>query len=631
MSTERVYFVYLGSKLPSYVPFALNLSAEMSGLEVKILASGALKNAFDDPNMYIPIEDFYDKSIFQAASNRISSSHDFRQGFWLKSLERFFVLEQFMKRKNIVSVFHAELDQLLFGVDILVEALANSGKKGLFYPFHTDQAAIASMFYCNDLNELSKMIAFATSGEIFPNEMKLLASWAKQENSTVYALPTLAGAFSPKRIARFGEFVSTIEVTKTKGYVDPAQLGQWIAGIDPRNVDVKKRPYTLFVDSPHDLILSHSELATCHFEFDRKKSALICTRDKKEFRIFNLHLHSKIHKWLAKNPDNLERLFYFANAGKEFSIPGTKRVQITNFVSLHWELIRKNPEKIVYYLRRKFFKVFCKYSDSYPLITVDYFKNLAGIQITSDQKIRLTDNCIDQTIIVFCSSKSLECLPSVLSKYVNVQVRIIIYRDITDDSLNLLKALEGISSAHSRIFLLGFHDYISGTEYLPVGIENYSKGNYLKRHYLPNYSEKNFRNREHLIFWQHSQFDYSARDLESVGVLANLPTAKLHGWMSSKDVRISLERYAFMAVFIDDNDAFYRVWESMYLGCVPIIQSSFASDRLLKLNLPIWVVDSFRELENHDVEFLRIKYKEIITLSSRDALHADFWKKEILR
>ena len=118
-SGNKLIFIYLGKKIPEYARASILLAQKFSGLEVVLLA---------DSNPRLDLEvlqpnSFYDATDFEKLAKSRSIPNNFRQGFWLKTLERFFVLEQYMKFSNSEKVFHAELDQVLFRNDILISNL----------------------------------------------------------------------------------------------------------------------------------------------------------------------------------------------------------------------------------------------------------------------------------------------------------------------------------------------------------------------------------------------------------------------------------------------------------------------------------------------------------------------------
>ena len=158
---EQLYYVYIGKNLPQYGASAIKLASTFSGMKLNLIGNEALRKSLTSlPVNFIALEDFYNPAEFANLEGRFERSHEFRNGFWLKTLERFYVIEQFMKQFDVTDFFHAELDQLLFRTDKLSLEIKNLNKKGVFIPFHTQSEACASIFYCNDYLTIRDFIRF---------------------------------------------------------------------------------------------------------------------------------------------------------------------------------------------------------------------------------------------------------------------------------------------------------------------------------------------------------------------------------------------------------------------------------------------------------------------------------------
>lgn len=297
--SEKVYFVYLGNQLPYYAKSSLQLAQKYSGLDVHLLGNKSQQNQIRHLSIgFTPIEDFYESREFNQASKAISSPAEYRDGFWLKTLERIFVLHQFMNFAKLNSIFHAELDQVLFRVDKLLEELNSTGKTGVFVPFHSGHVAVASVFYCNKKNAIDSLIEFANATGKYPNEMELLADWVIKNPELGFGIPSILDLVDPDNTNTPKGSVSINEVS---GITDGMQIGMWIAGIDPRNVPLFECPKTRFVDPPEPSIATREQFARVIFEFDSQNGFLNATyKNSISVRVFNLHIHSKIHNLLNR-------------------------------------------------------------------------------------------------------------------------------------------------------------------------------------------------------------------------------------------------------------------------------------------------------------------------------------------
>lgn len=327
-----LHFIYLGRALPYYGSAALELARRFAGVNISLIGPAAMESSARREQIeFVALEDFYDSNSFSAARARLSQPAVFRDGFWVKTLERFFVLEQFMAQAKLKAVLHAELDQLMFRVDALAAALESESRRGVFVPYHNSSAAVASVLYCNNLESLSALNEYSSETTSFPHEMALLAKWGSSGRQDAFALPTMATAM---QVTEMRLPVSGPTESDLGGVVDAAQLGQWVAGIEPRNVPFPKSHRNKFVDPPSDMLLSRKQLESLKFGFEEPTGLLYCTTDTGEtHRVYNLHLHSKIHSYLANRDSPATALVDLANSRTPQRIRGTLALRTKYFTT----------------------------------------------------------------------------------------------------------------------------------------------------------------------------------------------------------------------------------------------------------------------------------------------------------
>lgn len=336
-------FIFLGTELPPYVVASLSLARQHNRVPILFLADSSHQGAICVPDVkFVPLEDFYDPTVFEKMRSRIVFDHNFRGGFWLKTFERLFVLQQFMRTQEFRAVLHAELDQLLFGVEDLIDSLERLPMRGTFFPFHKPDKAVASVLYSNDEGSLEALLD-GSGTNIYNNEMELLRAWAIQSPSSFSALPTLANDLLGRE-ATLPPQVDIIEYETLGGYVDAAELGLWVGGRDPRNLPILTKPTNHFVYSEKKRAMDTGQLERLFFSYSTSSRSLSVMEGEQGFsrRLYNLHLHSKIHRWLWRNDPTLQGLLTVANAGFSSSFPGTRRHQIYSFMGERvWLRIRR--------------------------------------------------------------------------------------------------------------------------------------------------------------------------------------------------------------------------------------------------------------------------------------------------
>ena len=353
---EKVIFVYLGKSIPRYANASLQLAAQTSGLDVVLVGNEILGNQITSKNVtFVKVEDFYSPKEFQEVKNFVKYPHDFRDNFWLKTLERFFVLEQLMSHLNYEHFFHAELDQLLFNCNVLIEKLEYSGLSGLFVPFHNDVKAVASILYCNNKLALSSLINFAKSGISFENEMELVALWTHQEPELAHALPTLATELKNECFSK--QFPNKVlRAVQIGGIADAAQLGQWVAGIDPKNIPISKAPLTRYFEVDSPFLLTKTNLESLAFELDSDGNFLVSSKKYNfSYQLYNLHIHSKIHKWFLRFNSPKKRILFLSNNSKSYLVLDSKYDQIKYFFDGVINSFKRNPKDFIFRLFKLIF------------------------------------------------------------------------------------------------------------------------------------------------------------------------------------------------------------------------------------------------------------------------------------
>lgn len=334
-SDTPLVFVHIGEDSPAYIPYSLRLAQIHNRLPVFCVSNESNRKQLSVEGVaFVPLEEFYDPRGFQAAKNGIAFNHSFRSGFWLRSFERLFVMHQFLMSYRYQSVLHAELDQLLFGVDELARALNRIPQRGVFFPFHSPEKAVASILYVNHLQAIASLIEMAQDGQVRNNEMELLRDWAKANPEQAWALPTLGNRTSPNMVPA-PEGVATLESVVIQGIVDAAELGLWVGGRDPRNLQLDQTPANHFMYPAEKRWIQPEELRGLQFSYDEATKRLIVTDRPSNFsqRIYNLHLHSKIHKWIWQKDRSFELLFQFANSNTDHRFPFTRLRQVSAFVT----------------------------------------------------------------------------------------------------------------------------------------------------------------------------------------------------------------------------------------------------------------------------------------------------------
>jgi hypothetical protein len=627
MKSTKVYFVHIGEFLPQYALASLRLCREFSGLRPHIIANNsALKRIPRGLAEATTIEDFYDNSLFRKTRSQVLAPHNFREEFWLRSFERFFILDQFQSFSGEFSLFHAELDQLLFRTDLLLENIENVDSPGLKLPFHNPQSALASVMHVQGRRALSDLLTFAAETEPFLNEMNLLERWAVSNPDQFKALPTLASVMLPQSLKEIFP-APTLKPEQIGGLTDAAQLGQWIGGVDGRNLPIGERPRNHFVDQPTKMMLTKDQLESTRFSFDFESGMLTVGLEGGEaLQVFNLHLHSKIHKWIASKPFNLRRLIDLANLPLDSNVPSARINQIFHKASTALDAALNSPDRTASFVKSKLNRQLGLRPSSAPYLSGDTFRGLTR-SVWDSQRQSIDPQNLQETKLIFLEPELLDIFSKQVLNKLKSPVTLILGNSDINHGAELTRLTQ--NPLVRKVFAQNLKQEVPGAEILPIGLEN----RWLARNGELSLfkskkrvsAERNFR-----IMWCFSAHTNPKERGDATHELNKCSTADNLGELSSSAHQKALKGYAFVASPPGNGLDTHRTWEAMYQGCVPVLLRSYLSDSYSNLGLPVWVVDSYGELANLSEEQLQEKYLQLQPRFSSEALWFDFWKNRIM-
>ena len=211
----------------------------------------------------------------------------FRSGFWLKTIERYFILLNFVKFYNIREFYHAELDNVFSNLKNLHKKLNTIGRYFYLTTVNLNKQAFGSVIYINQVKILENFCTFIKKKlkKKFYNDMELLYLFAKKNINEIKYLPTFLEIKNK----------SYVNYRDLNGIFDNLNLGVYIFGTDPRN---HARPVynreNLYQNKKMENILKNST-------FNIIKNNFLLTLENKKLNVFNIHIHSKlIRKFFLK-------------------------------------------------------------------------------------------------------------------------------------------------------------------------------------------------------------------------------------------------------------------------------------------------------------------------------------------
>jgi len=99
--------------------------------------------------------------------------------------------------------------------------------------------------------------------------------------------------------------------------------------------------------------------------------------------------------------------------------------------------------------------------------------------------------------------------------------------------------------------------------------------------------------------------------------------------LNSRSYRKLAAGFRFIASPPGNGEDCHRTWEALYLRAVPIVLRSPFTLAMERLGIPLWVVDSYGELEGLTESDLAQEYQRRQPLFDAPALWMDYWQSVV--
>lgn len=215
-------------------------------------------------------------------TNLCKMNKEFRGGFWVATSSRFFYIYALMKRDDMLDIIHIENDVLLYYNCNLLKNRFD--KRKIYIPFDSDSRSIASIVYIPN-----------------PDILKSVLDNYNYSENDMYNFSHIR-AILPGLIDQFPIYRPLLSHTPEQNNVcinfdrfnfifDAAAIGQYLGGVDPRNLAVP-RDSRGFINET--CVIKYDK---CSFEWmignDGILRPIAVTDSDVRVPIFNLHIHSK--------------------------------------------------------------------------------------------------------------------------------------------------------------------------------------------------------------------------------------------------------------------------------------------------------------------------------------------------
>jgi hypothetical protein len=232
-------------------------------------------SAFAGRIKLIFVEDL--KSNFQYDTQCRLPDTQFRGGFWKYTSSRLFHIYDFMKQYEVTNVIHLENDSLIY---YNVETLNGLFEPTHIYlPFDTFRRNIASIMYIPTAEVFGHALRHYN---VYKNDMENFAL-IQEKTGLIRNLPI---CFTDTTKSAEYQFVT--RGFYRFGYIfDAAAIGQYLGGVDPRNIHGDTRGFV-----NETCVIQFNQFSFEWTEINGIRRPFLLAHNER-YPIFNLHIHSK--------------------------------------------------------------------------------------------------------------------------------------------------------------------------------------------------------------------------------------------------------------------------------------------------------------------------------------------------
>jgi len=285
--------------------------------------------------------------------------------------------------------------------------------------------------------------------------------------------------------------------------------------------------------------------------------------------------------------------------------------------------IKKINKKIVnsiyiFYLRR--FRKYIRLS-SYPQITGDTFRNLSDHILDEVKKIDL--NKIRKNDLIFVKTDYLDEFFNIYYSKITIPIKLVTHNsDINLDNINVKNF-----NFHRDIWYgqnVSFNS--DSVKPIPIGIENRS---FLKNGKLNHFKNLNLtKTKDSKIL---CSFNPNT-NLERKTLLRNIQQSKNIEVLSFPNHKIyinELSKYKFNICPPGNGLDTHRFWESLTVKALPIVKKSEFLINFYDKGVPMYLIDSWKDLNFLDFDKLNQEYKKFFNtkLDNQEYLDIRYWIK----
>lgn len=228
-----IILIHIGDVFPEYINDCIS-QLKKYNYKIHLIIDKELFIFLNMDNNIIlsDINEYIDDYFINYKNNYDSN---FRNGFWLSTTKRFFILKNYAIKNNILNFLHIEYDVLLYtDLSIFCNFLHNT-TDDMSVVIDSNNRCIPSIMWFRDSEILIKLSEFILKNSN-DNDMGILFKFFN-DNDNVSNLPLIPdiNLEDVLNVKNNTNIIYSNYFEKSKSVFDGAAIGQYLGGVDPRN------------------------------------------------------------------------------------------------------------------------------------------------------------------------------------------------------------------------------------------------------------------------------------------------------------------------------------------------------------------------------------------------------------
>ena len=526
-------------------------------------------------------------------TTKFKNLDNFRNGFWVSTTSRFFYIEALMEVYNINCLFHIENDVMIYDnlknfIPFICEN--NQSENNITMVQDAPNRVIPSILYFPNVKSIELLTKFIVNNlensSTFMNDMDILGRFPYKNK-----FPVIPENNSFKYYN-----------SQEKYIFDGAAIGQYLGGVDPRNLpNYDNNPQFFQYCNPTRQFINETSVFkpnTCKFikkrvitDLNNNVNIFLSKNESSLYKIANLHIHSKQLYQFSSEFD-----YKFADI-----ITGDRITGLCDFVICVQKIYEthKNLDK--------FAKDIIIIKDTGNV----NFELLNKFFVDKFTEKNLNNEGEKKSVKLFLYSHMLGYFSEYILPKLNQDISYIIYAHNSDRSFNLFHKKIVDAKCIKLIYAQNI-DYPYNTNkvrLLPIGIANsmWTHGDLYKLYAVMTdiYKYKKVYN----IYINISENTYNYRK-KLMKKIRDSNSYNISNPKQYKEYLYELAQNRFCLCIRGNGIDTHRFWESLYLGVIPVLINNNDTECknfikfIKKENIP------FYEINENDLDIIITKYND---------------------